>query len=124
MKLDKWISSSEILAASSKRQQRGAVLMVGVDEGGICAVETNDLFLPKRQDSDKLSSLFTSLSLSLCYTVTETQASWERITHTMLEQQFLCKYIVRCCIIYYSYRLHGFYVTTAHTIIRVFQIRL
>lgn len=76
MKLDKWISSSEILAASSKRQQRGAVLMVGVDEGGICAVETNDLFLPKRQDSDKLSSLFTSLS------VTETQASWERITHT------------------------------------------
>lgn len=100
MKLDKWISSSEILAASSKRQQRGAVLMVGVDEGGICAVETNDLFLPKRQDSDKLPSLFTSLSLCVCYTVTEKQASWERISHTILEQQFLCKDTVHCCIIY------------------------
>jgi len=80
MKLDKWISSSEILAASSKRQHRGAVRRGGVCVAGRGCVD--DLFLPKRQDSDKLSSLF--------YTVTETQASWERITPTMWEQQFMC----------------------------------
>lgn len=66
-------------------------------KGGICVVGRgcmNDLFLPKRQDSDKLSSL------SLSYTVTETQASWERIMGATVYVQ-----VKICCIIYYSYQL-------------------
>lgn len=119
MKLDKWISSSEILAASSKRQQRGAVLMVGVDEGGICAVETNDLFLPKRQDSDKLPSLFTSLSLCVLHCDRETGILGEDLSHYTGATVPVQGYSALL-----HYLLHGFYVTTAHTIICVFQIRL
>lgn len=119
MKLDKWISSSEILAASSKRQQRGAVLMVGVDEGGICAVETNDLFLPKRHDSDKLPSLFTSLSLCVLHCDRETGILGEDLSHYTGATVPVQGYSALL-----HYLLHGFYVTTAHTIICVFQIRL
>lgn len=62
MKLDKWISGSETPSASSKGKQQPAKRLTFVYWGRGCV---NALPPPKGQDSDKLSTLTTSLCATI-----------------------------------------------------------